>query len=91
MLNAVSGEDLDAAVIELDGDVNGEFLGRGTEHLTHTVVQLEPLRSFVKARGGGEPGILFVFEGNGNRQCRRGHSRASEAHYYIPQVKSGLS
>ena len=62
VLHAIAGEDLDAAVVELHGDVDGDFLGGGAEHLAHAVVELEPLRGLVEARGGGEPGILFVLE-----------------------------
>src|ERR1019366_9788944 len=62
MLDAVSGEDFQAAIVELDGDVDGDFLGGGARDLAETVVQVEAGRGFVKADFGGQPGVLLLFE-----------------------------
>ena len=32
MLNAITGEDFQAPIVELDGYVDGDFLRRGTQH-----------------------------------------------------------
>src|ERR1019366_8921169 len=69
VLYAVAGEDFDASIVELNRDVNGEFLGGSAQHLTHAVVELEPLGGIVKARGGGEPWVLFVLKGYGLWRC----------------------
>jgi hypothetical protein len=40
--------------------MDGEFPGGSAEHFAHTVVELEARGGVVKARGGGEPRVLFV-------------------------------
>jgi hypothetical protein len=62
MLHAVAGEDFQAAIVQLDGDVDGDFLGRGAQDFAQTVVQIEAGGGLVKAGFGGQPGVLLLFE-----------------------------
>ena len=73
MLHAIAGEDLDAAVVEQHRNVNGELLGSGAQYLAHAVIQLEAHGGLVEPRLGGDPGILFILERNGNGQGVLGH------------------
>ena len=62
MLDAVSGEDFQAAIVQLDGDVDGDFFGRGAQGLALAVVQIEAGGGLVKAGFGGQPGVFLLLE-----------------------------
>jgi hypothetical protein len=49
VLNSVAGEDFQAAIIELGGDVYRDFLGRGTQDFVQTIVHIEGGGGLVKA------------------------------------------
>ena len=53
----------------------------GSEHLAHAVVEFEARSSLVEARGGGEPGILFVLVRDRNGRGQRGHDGSLRLHY----------
>src|ERR1019366_3920341 len=73
VLYAVAGEDFDASIVELNWNVNGDFPSGSPKPFTHSVVEFEPPGGILKARGGGEPWVLFVLQGYRLWRCKRGH------------------
>jgi acetate kinase len=67
VLHAVSGEDFEAAVIELDGDIDGDLASGRAENFPHAVVEFQRIGSLIEPRGGGEPGICLLVYGDGGR------------------------
>ena len=72
VLHAVAGEDFEPPVVELHGNVDGDFLVRRAQDLLHAVIELEPQGGLVEAGRGGQPRILLVIDGD-----RRGRGRDS--------------
>ena len=66
MLDAIAGEDLQAAVVELHRDVHRQLERRGAQHFPKTLVEAQPLGGFIEPRRGGNPRIDFLF-GDWNR------------------------
>jgi hypothetical protein len=62
MLDAIAGEDFQATIVKLDGNVDGDFLGGGAEDFAQTVVQVEAGGGLVKASFGGQPWVLLLLE-----------------------------
>ena len=62
MLDAESGEDLEAAVIHLHRDVDREFAIGITQNPPKAVIKIELLGSQVKARPLRFPGIAFFID-----------------------------
>ena len=62
MLDPVSGEDLQPPIIQLDGDVDRDFLGGRAQHLTQPVIHIEAGSRLVKAGFRSQPGILLLLE-----------------------------
>ena len=71
MLDAISGEDFEMAVIHLDGNVDGEFAVGIAENAPQAVVEIEFLGREVKARALRIPGIGFFIDVR--RGTHRGH------------------
>ncbi len=63
VLDAVAGENFQASIVELHGNVDGEFERGGTENLAETVIEGEAFGGLVEARFSGEPGVNFVVDG----------------------------
>ena len=63
VLDAVAGENFQAPIVELHGNVDGEFERGGTENFAEAVVQGEAFGGLVEARFSGEPGVNFVVDG----------------------------
>ena len=64
VLDAVAGEDFDAAVIHGDGDVDDDFAGGVAEDLPDASVEVETAGSFVEARLLCEPWVLLLLHGD---------------------------
>ena len=62
MLDAIAGEDFQASVIQLDGDVDRELLGGSAQDFAQAVIHIEAARGLVKAGFRGQPGVLLLFE-----------------------------
>ena len=71
VLHAKSGEDLEMAVIHLDGDVDRELAVGIAQHPPQAVVEIELLGSEIKARPLRLPRIAFFVDVRGG--CHRGH------------------
>ena len=52
MLHSIAGEDLDAAVVQLHRDMNGNLPGGSAEHLSHAIVEPQTGGCFIETRGG---------------------------------------
>ena len=88
MLNAISGEYFNPAVVQGDGDVDGQFHGGSAQHLPHAIIETEPAGRFIKTVRGGFPRIDFqVVDGRGRFQ---NHLVKKLLHSAIMTVKSGL-
>src|SRR5579872_712294 len=73
MLHAIAGENFDASVVKQHGNVHGELAGGRAQNLAHPVVEPEPPRGLIEARGSRQPRILFVFQRSRNRWCEGRH------------------
>src|ERR1022692_2919446 len=76
MLTTAHFHVIQEARVQLDGDVDGDFLGRGAQHFAETVVQVEAGRGFVKA-GFGRPA--------------RGSSPVRTTTWCLPKVRPPVS
>ena len=63
VLHAIAGEHFDAPVIQLNGNVDGDFAPGVFEDLAHPVVQIQLLCRIVETHFGREPGILLLARG----------------------------
>ena len=57
VLHAIAGEDFEASVIELHGNVDRDFARGALEHFAQPFVETQLFSGVVEARLGGEPGI----------------------------------
>ena len=60
VLNAVAGEDFDAAVIHGDGDVNDDLAGGIAKNLPDAFVEVEATGGFIEAGGLREPRVFLL-------------------------------
>jgi hypothetical protein len=65
MLHTITGEHLDASVIEPNRDVHGEFESGAAEHLLQTFVEAEPAGRLVESCRRSQPWIDFVRQRRG--------------------------
>jgi len=72
MLDAISGEDFQASVIQRDRDVNGEFFLRCAQYLGEAFVEAQPVGGLIESGFGGQPRIELLFEAvrDGDGGCR---------------------
>ncbi len=75
MLYAIAREYFQAAVVELNGDVDDHLAGRRPQHFAHAVVQAEALRGFVETRFRGEARIKLILHALLGLEQRRGRTR----------------
>ena len=66
VLDAVAGEDFDAAVVHGHGDMNDDLAGGIAQHLPDAGVEIETFGGIVKARGLRLPGIGLLLQGEGS-------------------------
>ena len=62
VLHAISGEDLDAARVQRDGDVNDDFAIRLLQHAPQAFVELQLFGSLIESGSLLLPGILFLLQ-----------------------------
>ena len=60
MLHAIAREDFQAAVVELDGNMDDDFARGSPQNLAHAVVETQALRGIVQPRLGGKQRIKFI-------------------------------
>jgi hypothetical protein len=71
MLDSVSCEDLDPAIVQLHWNVDGDLAARRPQHLSQSIINAEKSRRVVESRFGGQLGVkLGIFVSR--RQIRRG-------------------
>jgi hypothetical protein len=86
VLDRIAGIGFQAAIVGLDGDVDGDFLDRGAQDFAQTIVQIEAGRGLVKAGFGGRPRVFLNLRAtnwcmvyHGGVQCRGAPSKRSGA------------
>jgi hypothetical protein len=62
MLDAVAGEYFETPIVELDRNVDSQFLGGAPEDFPQAVVHLQVSSGLVKTGLGGCPGVGFLVE-----------------------------
>ena len=92
VLHAVAGEDLHAAVVHGDGEVDGELTLRDAEHPTHAVVEIELVRRMVELGLGDGPDVRAPRQrGSGwpSGELSASCMRSAARRLYAPHIKGG--
>ena len=69
MLHAIASKEFDAAVIQLHGNVDGQFAGGIAQHLANAFIQAKLVGCIVKAGFCCQPRIFLLIGSHGCRHC----------------------